>query len=72
MKDFHCRDAGMSCDFIAKGNSEKEILDQAGAHAQSVHKLTVTPELADKVKGLIHDESSEAHRRSMAAARGQH
>ncbi len=68
MKDFHCRDAGMSCDFVARGNSEQEILDQAGQHAQQVHHMAVTPDLADRVKGLIHDESSEAHRRSMSAA----
>jgi predicted small metal-binding protein len=67
MKDFHCRDAGMNCNFVAQGNTEKEVLDKAGSHAQQVHKLTVTPELVEKVKGLIHEDSSEAHRRSMAA-----
>ena len=70
MKDFHCRDAGMnSCDFVARGNSEKEIVDQAGAHAQAAHHMTVTAELTDKVRSLIHDESSDAHKRSMAATR---
>ena len=64
MKDFHCRDAGMSCDFVARGNTNQEILDQVGKHAQSQHQLKVTPELTRKVEGLIHDESSEAHRRS--------
>src|SRR6266852_5518139 len=39
MKDFHCRDAGMSCDFVARGNSNQEILDQVGQHAQSEHHL---------------------------------
>jgi len=70
MKDFHCRDAGMSCDFVARGNTEEEVLARAGAHAQSVHKMTVTPELTDRVKRLIHDESSEAHKKSIATARG--
>lgn len=65
MKDMHCRDAGMNCDFVARGNDEKEILEQAGRHAQQAHGMTVTPELAEKVKGLIHDESSEAHQKSM-------
>ena len=64
MKDFHCRDAGLSCDFVARGNSNQEILDQVGKHAQSEHKLQVTPELAKKVEGLIHDESSDAHQKS--------
>jgi predicted small metal-binding protein len=64
MKDFHCRDAGMNCDFVARGDSNKEILDQVGKHAQEGHNMQVTPDLARKVEGLIHDESSDAHRRS--------
>jgi len=64
MKDFHCRDAGLDCDFVARGNDSKEILAQVGKHAQSAHKMQVTPELSKKVEGLIHDESSEAHKRS--------
>ena len=69
MKDFHCRDAGMNCDFVARGNSNKEILDQASQHASKTHNMTLTPELAKKVEGLIHEESSEAHRRSMSGSR---
>jgi predicted small metal-binding protein len=65
VKDMHCRDVGMNCDFVARGKDEKEILEQAGRHAQQAHGMTVTPELAEKVKGLIHDESSEAHQKSM-------
>jgi predicted small metal-binding protein len=30
----HCRDVGMNCDFVARGKDEKEILEQAGRHAQ--------------------------------------
>jgi len=64
MKDFHCRDVGGSCDFVARGDSNKEILDQVKMHAQNDHKMQVTPDLQKKVEGLIHDESSEAHRKS--------
>jgi len=45
MKDFHCRDAGMKCDFVARGESKEEILRQAGEHAQRAHHMAVTPEL---------------------------
>jgi predicted small metal-binding protein len=65
MKDFHCRDVGGTCDFVARGNSNKEILDQVRNHAQNDHNMQVTPDLAKKVEGLIHDESSEAHRNSL-------
>jgi len=64
MKDFHCRDAGLDCDFVARGNDNKEILAQVGKHAQNAHKMQVTPELSKKVEGLIHDETSDAHTRS--------
>jgi predicted small metal-binding protein len=69
MRDFHCADAGMKCDFVAKGNTDDEVLRQAGSHAQQAHGMKVTPDLEKTVRGLIHDESSEAHRRSMSKAR---
>jgi predicted small metal-binding protein len=64
MKDLHCRDVGMDCDFVMRGESNDEIMQKAGEHAQQAHHMTVTPELAKKVESLIHDENSEAHRRS--------
>ena len=66
MRDFHCSDAGMKCDFVAKGNSDDEVLKQAGSHAQQAHGLKMTPDLEKTVRGLIHDDSSDAHRRSMS------
>ena len=69
MRDFHCVDAGMKCDFVAKGSTDDEVVRQAGSHAQQAHGMKVTPELEKTVRGLIHDESSEAHRRSMSKAR---
>ena len=60
MKDFHCRDAGLDCDYVARGQDNKEILAQVAKHATSDHKMQVTPELAKKVEGLIHDESTHA------------
>jgi len=65
MKDMHCSDAGMKCDFIARGDSKDEIVKQASEHAQQAHNMTVTPELTRKMESLIHEESSEEHKRSM-------
>ena len=45
----------------------REILKQVGQHAESKHNLKVTPDLAKKVEGLIHDDSSDEHRKSVAA-----
>ena len=66
MKDFHCRDAGLSCDFVARGSTKEEVLAQARLHAASVHHLDVTKELAIQVYALIHDESSPEHVRSLS------
>jgi predicted small metal-binding protein len=66
MQDFHCRDAGISCDFVAKGTTKEEVLKKAGEHAAKVHKLEMTKDLAAKVTSLIHDEGSAEHARSMS------
>lgn len=52
-----CREVGMDCDFVARGNSEEEILAQAAAHARKDHGFTsIPPEVIEKVKAAIHDE----------------
>lgn len=65
MMDFHCKDAGMNCDFVARGASQAEVLRQARDHAQGTHHMQVTTELEKKISGLIHDESSPQHQQSM-------
>jgi predicted small metal-binding protein len=65
MKDFHCRDAGLNCDWRARGRNDKEILNQAGRHAREAHGMSVDKDLEDRVRTLIHDEDSDEHRRSM-------
>jgi predicted small metal-binding protein len=56
MKTLHCRDLGFDCPGVIRANTEEEILKQAAQHAQEVHGVTVTPELAQQIKGLIRDE----------------
>jgi predicted small metal-binding protein len=52
-----CREVGMDCDFVARGNSEEEIMAQAAAHARTDHGFhDIPPEVVDKVKAAIHDE----------------
>jgi len=67
VKDFHCRDAGLDCNWSARGETPDEIARAAREHAERVHHLKVTGELATKITALIHDESSDAHRRSLQA-----
>ena len=57
MKTLHCRDAGFNCEGVIRANSEEEVLDQAAKHAQDVHGVSVTPEMAEHLKTLIRDEN---------------
>ena len=57
MKTLHCRDAGFDCEGVIRADTEKEVLDQAAKHAQDVHGVSVTSEMAEQLKTLIRDEN---------------
>lgn len=58
-KVMRCNDVVGTCDFVARGESEQEILQQASDHARTAHQVNeVTPELADKVRSAIRDEAA--------------
>jgi predicted small metal-binding protein len=56
MKSLHCADAGFDCKAVIHAETDEEVLDQAAEHAQSVHGVTVTPELAEQIKTLIKED----------------
>ena len=35
-----CRDAGVACDFVAKGETEEEVLAEGMKHVKEVHGYT--------------------------------
>ena len=58
-KMLRCADVVGSCDFVARGESEQEILTQAAEHARSAHNISeITPEVAEKVRAAIRDEAA--------------
>jgi predicted small metal-binding protein len=58
-KVLRCNDVVGNCDFVARGESEQDILQQAAAHARTAHQVSeITPELANKVKSAIRDEAA--------------
>ncbi len=65
MKDFHCREAGLDCDWVARGHSDEEVVEQLSHHALQVHDVKLDADLLAKVRGHIHDLSSSSHRESM-------
>ena len=60
-KAIYCNKVNPSseCDQVIRGESEEEVLQQAGAHARE-HGLEPTPELMEKVRGAIEDEPASA------------
>jgi len=58
-KTISCRDVGVDCDFVARGETEQEILQQCSEHARTAHNMTeLPPDLAEKVRGNIRDEAA--------------
>jgi predicted small metal-binding protein len=57
-KTVSCRDVGMDCVFVAKGETDEDILQQCAEHARKDQNMTEIPSVADKVRGAIHDEAA--------------
>ena len=52
-----CSDVGPECDFVARGETDEEVMDQVAEHARTVHGMEeVPPELAEKAKAAIRDD----------------
>jgi predicted small metal-binding protein len=56
MKTLHCSDVGFDCKAVIKADNDEEILAQAARHAQIVHGVTVTPEMAEQIRTKIKEE----------------
>jgi predicted small metal-binding protein len=55
-KVIYCKDGGLDCPEVVRGQTEDEVLQKAAEHAKSVHNMQVTPEMAQQVRALIKDE----------------
>jgi predicted small metal-binding protein len=56
-KVLKCKDVGMDCDFVARAETEEEVLKLAGEHAGPVHGMTeMSDEVLAQVRAAIHDE----------------
>lgn len=54
MKQVCCRDLGNDCDFTVSGAID-EVMDAVARRAKEFHKIDVTPEVAEAVKGVMKD-----------------
>jgi predicted small metal-binding protein len=56
-KVFKCSDLGMKCDFVARAETEEELMKLVRKHGMEAHGMAdVKPELLAKVKAAIRDE----------------
>jgi predicted small metal-binding protein len=56
-KVLRCRDVGMDCDFVARAETEEEILKKAAEHADTDHGMKEIPEeILAQVHAAIRDE----------------
>ena len=55
VKELKCRDAGFDCDAVVHGETVDDVMAQAGPHATEAHGLDDTPEVADRIRTLVHD-----------------
>jgi predicted small metal-binding protein len=58
-KVVRCRDVGVDCDFVARGETEQDVLQQCAEHGRKEHGMNELPaDLAEKVRGAIRDEAA--------------
>lgn len=58
-KVLSCREAGVDCDFVARGETEEEILTQCMDHGREAHGMMEIPkDLEGKIRSLIREEAA--------------
>jgi predicted small metal-binding protein len=56
LKEFKCKDLGMTCDWRYIAQTEELLADGVAVHARSAHGIKeFTPEMMTKVKNLAHE-----------------
>jgi predicted small metal-binding protein len=60
MKTLSCREAGCECDYIAKGETEEEVMRDAADHGIKEHgkKAEDMNQMKEMLRALIHDSGS--------------
>jgi len=53
MKTLKCRDVGFDCEAVVEAETVEEVLAQAAVHAQEVHGVEMTPEMAQEIETKI-------------------
>lgn len=58
-KVIRCKDAGVDCDFVVRGETEEELFTNALEHGRTFHGMKeIPPDLKDKMRMLIREEKA--------------
>jgi predicted small metal-binding protein len=58
-KVIYCRDAGVDCDFVVRGETEEELFRNALEHGKTFHGMKEIPtDLQEKMRKLIREEKA--------------
>ena len=58
-KVISCKDAGVDCDFVARGETEEELFRNALEHGWTFHGMKEIPkDLQEKMRKLIREEKA--------------
>lgn len=69
MKVLKCAELGnASCMAVFKSDIVDEIVKQASEHAKAAHNANITPEVIEKMKGLVKNEDAPAAAPAQPAA----
>ena len=61
-KVLHCRDVvlGSVCNYTARGDSERDVMERAAEHIHTGHQMGSMPEeMQSRAREAIHDESDD-------------
>ena len=57
IKVLRCNQTGMDCEFVARGETEQQVLEQAVEHAHTYHGMEIVPgDVIDLLRAAIRDE----------------
>lgn len=56
MKVLYCKDVGFDCGYVARAESEEELLQRVAEHAERDHQLTdLSDEVVEQVRAAIRE-----------------
>ena len=52
--ELRCRDVGVDCDEVIRGETQEEVMAKAAEHARTQHDMEeISPEMGEKIKEAI-------------------